>query len=193
MRTQQPGARQRMVETTALMLAQYGLNATSIREMTRRAQAPFGSTSHHFPGGKQQVVVEAVRLSGERVAKALDQHLQADGLSAFLASWRNTLLCSDFRLGCPVMAAAVEEPVNEIAEDALRAAAQAFAVWENKLVACLQAQGCDPDHAAQLAILIIASMEGTIVLCRAQRSITPFDRVAAQLTRLVAEAIARKS
>ena len=66
MRTQQPGARQRMVETTALMLAQYGLNATSIREMTRRAQAPFGSTYHHFPGGKQQVVVEAVHLRRSR-------------------------------------------------------------------------------------------------------------------------------
>lgn len=194
MSSRQAGGRQRVVEAAALMLAQHGLNATSIREMTKRAEAPFGSTYHHFPGGKQQVVVEAVRLAGKRVGETLDHHLQtgpAAGLSAFLASWRSTLLRSDFRIGCPVMAAAVEEPIDEIAEGALEAAAQVFAAWEEKLIASLQAQGCDQDRAVQLATLVIASVEGAIVLCRAQRSIAPFDRVATQLAQIVAYAVTR--
>lgn len=192
MSSRQSGTRQRVVEAAALMLAQHGLNATSIREMTRRAEAPFGSTYHHFPGGKQQVVVEAVRLAGERVGTALDQHLKAGpaaGLSAFLTSWRDVLLGSDFRVGCPVMAAAVEEPVDEIAEDALEAAAEVFAAWEEKLAACLRAQACDPERAAQIATLVIASVEGAIVLCRARRNIAPFDQVSTQLVQLVAAAL----
>lgn len=188
MSARQPGVRQRVVEAAALVLAQHGLNAASIREMTKRAEAPFGSTYHHFPGGKQQVVVEAVRLAGARVGEALDHHLQsgpAAGLSGFLASWRSTLVRSDFRIGCPVMAAAVEEPIDDVAEGALDAAAQVFAEWEAQLAASFQANGCDRDRAVQLATLIITSVEGAIVLCRAQRSIVPFDRVGAQLARIV--------
>lgn len=196
MPNRQPGTRQRMIEAAASMLAQHGLNATSIREMTRRADAPFGSTYHHFPGGKQQVVEEAVRLAGGRVSAALDQHLQAGpvaGLSSFLTSWRNALLRSDFRIGCPVLAAAAEEPIDAIAEGALEAAAQVFATWEAALTAALRAQGCAQDRAAQLATLVIASMEGVIVLCRAQRSITPFDQVSAQLVTLAADAVASRA
>lgn len=181
-------ARQRVVAAAAEMLARHGLNATSIREMARRAEAPLGSTYHHFPGGKQQVVVEAVQLAGARVGASLDHHLQAGavaGLRGFLAMWRDILVRSNFRIGCPVMAVAVEEPVDDVAQEALRAAAQVFGDWEAKLADSLQAQGRDRESASRLAVFIIAGVEGAIVLCRAQASIAPFDAVAEQLERLV--------
>lgn len=182
-------ARQRVVSAAAEMLARHGLNATSIREMAKRAEAPFGSTYHHFPGGKQQVVVEAVQLAGAQVSAGLEHHLQAgaaEGVHGFLARWREILLRSDFRLGCPVMAVAVEEPIDEMVADALHAAAQVFGDWAAKLAAALALQGHEPESASRLATLIIASVEGAIVLCRAQRSIEPFDQVARELDRLVA-------
>lgn len=189
MSPRQSDARQRVVAAAAEMLARHGLNATSIREMAKRAEAPLGSTYHHFPGGKQQVVVEAVKLAGARVSAGLDRHLQAgpvEGLRGFLAMWRDILVRSDFRIGCPVMAVAVEEPIDDVAEDALEAAAQVFADWEARLVASLQAQGRDRASASTLAILVIASVEGAIVLCRAQGNIAPFDKVAGRLESLVA-------
>lgn len=189
MSPRQSDARQRVVSAAAEMLARHGLNATSIREMTKRAEAPLGSTYHHFPGGKQQVVVEAVKFAGAQVSSALENHLAMGataGLRGFLEMWRGILLRSDFRLGCPVMAAAVEEPVDDVAEDALRAAADVFGDWEEKLIAWLQMRGRDRQTAGRLAILIVASVEGAIVLCRAQRSIAPFDQVAAELERIVA-------
>ena len=102
MTAHQPDARQRVVETAAEMLARHGLNATSIREMARRAKAPLGSTYHHFPDGKQQVVVEAVEFAGARVAASLDHHLKAgaiSGIREFLVMWRSILLQSGFHVG----------------------------------------------------------------------------------------------
>lgn len=189
MSPRQSDARQRVVAAAAEMLARNGLNATSIREMAKRADAPLGSTYHHFPGGKRQMVSEAVAFAGAHVAAGLDRHLQAGfvtGLRGFLAMWRDILIRSDFRMGCPVMAAAVEEPVDDVAEDALNAAAQVFGEWEEKLVAALTAEGRDPASSVELATLIVASVEGAVVLCRAQRSIVPFDRVAAKLEQLIA-------
>lgn len=189
MSPRQSDVRQRVITAAAEMLARHGLNATSIREMAKRAEAPFGSTYHHFPGGKQQVVVEAVQLAGAQVGAGLERHLQAGaavGVRGFLARWREILLRSDFRIGCPVMAAAVEEPIDDMSASALRAAAQVFADWEVKLAAALALQGHGPESASRLATLIIATTEGAIVLCRANRSIEPFDRVAMELERLVA-------
>lgn len=140
----QSDARQRVVMAAAEMLARHGLNATSIREMAKRADAPLGSTYHHFPGGKQQVVVEAVKFAGARVSAGLDHYLKAGvvaGLRGFLSMWRDLLVRSDFRIGCPVMATAVDEPIDDLAEDALAAAAAVFSDWERKLVASLEAQG----------------------------------------------------
>lgn len=188
MSPRQSDARQRVVAAAAEMLARHGLNATSIREMAKRADAPLGSTYHHFPGGKQQVVVEAVKFAGARVDAGLDHYLQAGavaGLRGFLAMWRDILVRSDFRIGCPVMAAAVEEPVDDVAEEALTAAAQVFSDWENKLATSLEAQGRDRESASRLATLVIASVEGAIVMCRARRNIAAFDTIAGQLEWLV--------
>lgn len=192
MSPRQSDARQRVVAAAAEMLARHGLNATSIREMAKRANAPLGSTYHHFPGGKQQVVAEAVRLAGTRVGAGLDRHLQAGaaaGLRGFLAMWRDVLLRSDFRIGCPVMAAVVEEPIDDIAEAALQAAAGVFGEWERRLAAALEAEGVAAEPAADLATFIVAGVEGAIVLSRAQRDIAPFDRVAKQLEGVVRTAV----
>jgi AcrR family transcriptional regulator len=188
MSPRQSDTRQRVVVTAAKMLAQHGLNATSIRELAQHADAPLGSTYHHFPGGKQQVIVEAVKFAGSAVAADLERHLQAGmaaGLSGFLAAWRDILLRSDFHIGCPVTAVAIEEPIDNLGEEARNAAAQVFSDWERILASGLEAQGHAPDSASRLATLIVASVEGAIVLCRAQRNISAFDKVAEQLEWLV--------
>lgn len=183
-------APQRVVAAAAEMLATYGLNASSVREVAKRAQAPFGSTYHHFPGGKQQVLAEATSLAGAKVDALLDTCLQGtapDGLSLFLAAWRERLIRSDFHVGCPVLAAAVEEPIDDAPDDAQRAAAEVFARWEARLTEALHRGGRPPDQAKGIATMIIASIEGAVAMSRATRDIGPFDRVAAQLESLVAD------
>ncbi len=97
--TEQSTVRERVVVAASAMLAQHGLNATSIRETIKRAEAPLGSTYHHFPGGKHQLVVEAVELAGAQVSRDLERQLQAGalaGIQGFLRLWRDILLDSDF-------------------------------------------------------------------------------------------------
>lgn len=183
-------APQRVVAAAAEMLATYGLNASSIREVAKRAQAPFGSTYHHFPGGKQQVLAEATTLAGAKVDALLDTCLQGaapDGLSLFLAAWRERPIRSAFHVGCPVLAAAVEEPIDDAPDDARRAAAEVFARWEARLTEALGCGGRSPEQANGMATMIIASIEGAVAMSRATRDIGPFDRVAAQLVSLVAD------
>ena len=181
-------ARDRIVAGAADMISRRGLNATSIRETAKHARAPLGSTYHYFPEGKQQLVTEAVRFTGEWTARSLRKELRAGpvaGLRAFLALWRKIVVDSDFRAGCPVLAVSIEEPPADETSTALAAAADVFTTWENLLADSLREQGVEPERAAQLATLVVAAVEGTVAMCRAKRSTQPLDHTAEQLQALI--------
>ncbi|MFF4553672.1 TetR/AcrR family transcriptional regulator [Streptomyces sp. NPDC001422] len=185
-------SRERIVAGAADMISRRGLSATSIREMARHAGAPLGSTYHYFPEGKQQLAAEAVRHTGDRVARSLATELAtgpAAGLDAFVALWRRIVVDTDFHAGCPVLAVAIEEPSAAEVSPALAAAAAVFEQWEDLLAISLREHGAGTEQAAQIATLIVASVEGTVAMCRARRSTEPLDRTAVQLQALIATAI----
>ncbi|MCX5001839.1 TetR/AcrR family transcriptional regulator [Streptomyces sp. NBC_00659] len=184
-------SRERIVAGAADMISRRGLSATSIREMAKHAEAPLGSTYHYFPEGKQQLAAEAVRFTGEWVARRLRKELEpgpAAGLRAFLDLWRRIVVESDFHAGCPVLAVAIEEPPADEVPPALVAAAEVFEQWESLLAASLREHGAGAEQAAQLATLIVAAVEGTVAMCRAKRSTQPLDQAAEQLQALIATA-----
>lgn len=182
-------SRQQIVAGAADMLRRRGLNATSIREVAKHAGTPLGSTYHYFPGGKDQLAAEAVRLSAEVVTKVLGKRLRqgpAEGVRAFFELWREVVAGNDFQAGCPVVAVAVEEAGHP---EALAASAEAFRAWSAQLADSLERHGVEASRAVRLATLVIAAAEGAVVICRAQRSIQPLDDVAAELTALLVSAV----
>ncbi|WP_433466948.1 TetR/AcrR family transcriptional regulator [Spirillospora sp. CA-128828] len=195
MRVSRSGAesRQRIVIGAADLIRRRGLAASTVRDLAEHAEAPLGSTYHYFPRGKQQLAAEAVRFAGDLVLLALDRELRAGpipGLRAFLALWRETVISSGFRAGCPVLAVAVEEPPADGDPEAITAAAEVFAGWQEMLAGSLRAHGAGDSQARRLATLIVAAVEGTVAMCRASGDIRPLDDVAAELEALVAAAVA---
>src|SRR5947207_14909068 len=69
--------RTRMIEATALLIRQRGYHGTSLNDILSASGAPRGSLYFHFPGGKDQLVVEVTRDSVADVTKKLDEALAA--------------------------------------------------------------------------------------------------------------------
>lgn len=182
-------SRARMVAGAADMISRRGLNATSVRDLAKHTKAPLGSTYHYFPGGKYDLATEAVRWTDQITTKILTEELKAGplaGLRAFLAIWRKVVLDSDFHAGCPVLAVSVEDLPDE--QSAPReAAAATFGNWTALLAQSMQRHGASAPDAQRIATLVVAAVEGTVAMCRAQRSIEPLDQVTAELTRIVGE------
>ncbi|MGV0045206.1 TetR/AcrR family transcriptional regulator [Mycobacterium colombiense] len=178
-----------MVAGAADMISRRGLNATSVRELAKHTRAPLGSTYHYFPGGKYDLATEAVRWTDEVTTGILTKELSAGplaGLQAFLAIWRKVVLDSDFHAGCPVLAVSVEDLPEE--QSAPReAAAAAFGNWTALLATSMQQHGASALDAQGVATLVVAAVEGTVAMCRAQRTIEPLDQVTAELIRIVGE------
>src|SRR5688500_4922389 len=58
-------SRERMVLSAATLLREYGASATSVDRVLAHSGAPRGSVYHHFPGGRAQLIDEAVTLAGD--------------------------------------------------------------------------------------------------------------------------------
>jgi AcrR family transcriptional regulator len=177
-----------MVAGAAQLIGERGVGATSVRELAKFTGAPLGSTSHYFPGGKDQLVEEAVTWVSGRVEKLLagaseDGALAA--LDAFTANWREFLINSDYEASCPVLAVATEASPTATAGPA----SAVFKTWQGLLVPVLRRDGVPPARSERLAWLIVGSLEGAVVMARSQRSPEPLEAVAAELRVLIRDAI----
>jgi AcrR family transcriptional regulator len=175
-----------MIQSAALLFRRHGIEGTSFSEVLAHSGAPRGSIYHHFPAGKAQLAEEATRYAGDFIAAGLVAALADDdpvaAIRAFTASWLDILRSDDFASGCPVVAAAVEGDRLQGARDA---AGTAFAHWESLLASALERNRIAPERAHSIASLVVAAIEGGIVMARAQRSTEPLERVAAEVERAV--------
>ncbi|MDE5454362.1 TetR family transcriptional regulator [Bradyrhizobium sp. CSA112] len=198
--------RAKMVAGAADLMSRRGVNATSMRDVVRHTGTPRGSIGHHFPRGKQQLIEDALVFAGKQVSGPL-QHLTETrgavaGLRAFIALWRGTLERTEFQAGCPVLAVAVEQYVNDATEKdgesdeaaqqhLLDLADSIFADWQRIMFTALRRGGVAPARARRLAALVIASTEGTVAMCRAARSAQPLDDVRQELELVLSSALAK--
>ncbi|MFW0783220.1 TetR/AcrR family transcriptional regulator [Gordonia sp. CPCC 206044] len=184
------GPRDRMVVHAADLIGRDGVAATSIGDVIAASSAPRGSIYHHFPGGKTQLMTEAVRYAGDFISHRISRETSVTPAEAVIEIgnvWRRMLVNTDFEFGCPVLAGGLarrSEP--EVADEA----GQIFARWTRLIAARLVHEGVDPHRADSLADLIIASIEGAVGLCQTQRSVDPLDRVIGELSRLCEHAAA---
>ncbi len=111
--------------------------------------------------------------------------------------YRQQLIRSDYRAGCPVVAVTVEagDPDNpERTTKVIERAAAAFALWTDLIGQRLVAEGVAAPRAEELAMLVTTSIEGAIIVARASRDVKPLDLVQRQLRALLqAETAERKS
>jgi AcrR family transcriptional regulator len=172
-----------MVVSAALLIRERGAAATSVADVLEHSGAPRGSAYHYFPGGRAQLLQEATDYAASFMAGRLERADSAlDVIDKLAGSYRRQLVESDFRAGCPVVAVAVESDETELHEHA----SDAFTRWSDILAAGIEADGVDATRARDLAILIVASVEGAIVMARARHDVEPFDVVHKQMRGLLA-------
>ncbi|MCX5321934.1 TetR/AcrR family transcriptional regulator [Streptomyces sp. NBC_00120] len=184
-------SRDRMILSAAALLREYGASATSIDRVLAHSGAPRGSVYHHFPSGRTQLIDEAVALAGDFVAGLIDATMQADdpveAVDAFVVLWRDRLVDSGFRAGCPIVAVAVE--TNDDAPQLARSAAAVFARWQGAFAALFLRHGLTEERSRRLAAFIIAAVEGAMIMCRAEQSTAPIEAAAAEIHDLLLYAL----
>src|SRR5579859_6587578 len=105
--------RERIVETSAELFRRQGYSATGVKQIVTAAQAPFGSLYHFFPGGKEALGAEAVRVSGALYAELIPAVVDpapdlVTAVRTFFAAAAEHLRETDYEDACPIATVALE-------------------------------------------------------------------------------------
>lgn len=188
------GPRERMVFSAAQLIRRDGVASTGMREVAAHAGAPRGSLQHYFPGGKEQLVNEAVgwagRYAARRVARflaVLDERTPSALFAEMVRQWTEEYETAGFAGGCPVAAATVD--CAESTPSTREASAAAFATWTGPVARALVDMGVPEARAEALATLMVGALEGAILMARAERDVRPLTTVARELGPLLDAAV----
>ena len=179
-----------MIKSAALLFSERGIQGTSFADVLAHSGAPRGSVYHHFSEGKSQLAQDATRWAGEftiaGAVAALERSDPVAAVGSFQRHWSKILRDSEFAAGCPVACAALEGSHEPTARDI---AGEVFAEWQELAADALRRRGVPARRADSIATLLLASLEGAIVLCRAQRTLRPLVRVSDELELVMASAL----
>ncbi|MFV8318295.1 TetR/AcrR family transcriptional regulator [Mycobacterium sp. 23] len=182
--------RERMVVSAALLIRERGARATAISDVLAHSGAPRGSAYHHFPGGRTQLLCEAVDFAGEHIAALI---AEADSgpalLDRLIEKYREQLLATEFRAGCPIAAVSVEAGFDQDDRDRMapvvQRAAAVFDRWSDLITQRFIADGIAAERAAELAEFATAALEGALLLARVRRDLAPLDLAHRQVRELI--------
>lgn len=180
--------RDQIIGKTCELLELQGYHATGLNQIIRESGSPKGSLYYYFPGGKEELAVEAVRYVGEIVLKRIHENLaQTDraieAIPAFIRNIAHNVEQSGYRAGGPITTIAMETAATS---ERLRAeCARIYSEWQGAFSARLRSEGIPGGRADQIALLIIAAIEGGVILCRVRRSPEPLEQVAQEIGALL--------
>ncbi len=173
-----------MIRAAADLMQRRGYVGTGVAEILAQASAPRGLLYHHFPAGKREIAIEAVRYSGrlferdlERIAAenvSLDDYIRALGTLS-----KRDLLATDFDACCPIAATALDVPHHE--HDILQACAAAFELWSRAVADGLLRSGVSLAQVGKFGPFFVNTVLGAIMSARASRDAKVIDETIAQL------------
>ena len=186
--------RDRIVEAAAALFHEHGYHATGLSKIIAASRSGAGSF-YHFFSSKEDLLAAILdryreRLEAEIVAPARQAADPLERAFGMLGFYRDFLVATDFRLGCPIGNLAgeladshphVRERIDEL-----------FSAWKQAVAGFLR-EACatrplttDPD---ELAVLFISAMEGGVMQARVARSLEPYETTVRLLRDYVAKLV----
>jgi TetR/AcrR family transcriptional repressor of lmrAB and yxaGH operons len=170
-----------LVRSAMRLFRRQGYAATGLQQILEHSGAPRGSLYHYFPDGKESIGAAAVELAGELVAESLEalaaKHATPEAfLNGYCRLYAQWMAESHFQSGCPIATTLLETaPLSKRITAAGRAALER---WLAIIGGVFQRAGLPRQAARRRAELVIAALEGSLILARVRRSKQPILNVA---------------
>ncbi len=171
-----------LVRTAMRLFRRQGYASTGLQQILAESGAPKGSLYHYFPGGKEALGEAAVTLAGELIGEMLrglaEKH--PDHPKAFVAGYCKVMAGwmkeSGFRSGCPIATTILETVPGSAAMTAVGAGV--LDAWIEIIAGVFTASGSRRREARSRAQLLLATMEGALILARVRGSARPILDIA---------------
>ena len=126
-----------------------------------------------------EAVQRYAAITLQAINHAAESGSSVDTVRLFLETVRSGLRASDFRFGCAIAGVVLDLSADEAALLALTA--ESFRAWRGRLAAAFRRDGATEAQARRLGALVVAAVEGAMILVRAERDVAPLTDIAHEL------------
>jgi TetR/AcrR family transcriptional repressor of lmrAB and yxaGH operons len=182
----------KMILATLDLLKGSGLSGAGINNIVATSGAPKGSVYHFFPAGKHGVVAAALREAERSVGEGLrsifsQPTTMPQKVRHLFDATAARLEASAFMKGCPV--AAVTLDIDADSRDLRTRCEAVFDTWRDIIASGLH--DVPASDRRDVAQLILAVLEGALILSRAKAAPEPLNETGALLATTLARAFQR--
>ena len=173
--------KENLVRTAMRLFRRQGYAASGLQQILAESGAPKGSLYHYFPNGKEALGEAAVDLAGGMIREMLvglaARHPEP---KAFLRAYARTMAGwmeeASFESGCPIATTLLETAPRSPA--ITTAGERAIDGWIEVVAGVFANAGVARREARSRAQLVLAAMEGALILARVRQSTRPILDVA---------------
>jgi TetR/AcrR family transcriptional regulator, lmrAB and yxaGH operons repressor len=176
-------AKAKMMATAEALFRTQGIAATGLTQILEESGAPKGSFYHHFPGGKDQMLAEALdgyMTRGEGLIRHIVGQAGPDTggfVTRLCVALANDMERGGWSRGCLLQVTAAEMASADTEWMArLQRGARA---WHTALAQPFVDAGHGEQEAHSQAEALMAALDGARTMARIERSRAPFEAVAA--------------
>lgn len=180
--------REKLIEVTARLIREKGIAATGIAELVEISAIPKGSIYHHFPGGKDDLIIASIQHFKDLLSAAFKASLKGkatvkSGLSSILDYYIDSLEKSNFKNGCPLAIVAMESSGNN---DAINnTCKEVMDYWIENLTSYFKYKSSNAGK--NEAIEFITRLEGSLIMCQIYNDTKPLNNLKKQLSTIINE------
>lgn len=180
--------REKILQAASILMEKQGYHATGINEIIKKSGAPKGSVYYYFPDGKEQIASEAVIQAGKFFSARIqtgkeEQSSSAQVIRDFLYKVADHMEKTNFYTGSTLTMIAMESATQS--KRVNKACREAYERLIGSFKDILVDGGTEKAAATGIAEMIVAAVEGAIVLSRTFHTADPLRRLADHIHQVV--------
>ncbi|WP_202080953.1 TetR/AcrR family transcriptional regulator [Caldalkalibacillus salinus] len=186
----QDNTRDKILKTSAHLFRRQGYHATGLNQIIKESGAPKGSLYYYFPSGKEELAVESVSMTKDKVREYIKAFLEpysdpVEAIQTFFIEFQKYVnhCPKEGDDGAPIGLLALE--TSEMSDKLKNVCDQTYTEWQavfkQKLIDC----GVSEDKAADMSLVIMMLIEGGVTLSTTNNTRQPFEVISKQIPLLL--------
>lgn len=179
-----------IINIATTLFQQKGYLGVGLNEILKACNISKGALYHHFPDGKEELLIACLQLMNEVITKDMEETYQQYPSTQTATQAMIEKLVVQFERDGTIIGYTFSSIVSEIgslSEPVRIACALSFTKIEEIFSHKLVADGFSREAANSIALMMTASIEGGIMLCLAQKTSDPLKIISQVLPNLLKE------
>ncbi|MEC1522542.1 TetR/AcrR family transcriptional regulator [Neobacillus niacini] len=177
-----------IIETSTPLFQHYGYKGVGVTEIIKACNISKGSFYHHFPDGKEELLIACLKSIDEKITTHITEIFNQYPTTKEAVRAMIDILVNDFEQEGRIVISTFTSIISEIgslSESVRNACSDLYLKMQAIYSAKLEADGFSIESANSIALMMIASIEGAIMLCLTQNSSQPLKVTARELPKVL--------